>query len=198
VWDLTPDLHTLEHGLARDHKLRLRKWWKTNVETVVDDEHLPERFASLYTDFAQRAGVGSAYQMTPEVLRAVAADAGVLAVGAREAEGPICAVSLFPHAGTRADYYLNGAAPQGRHHARGLVWTAMTVLRARGVEAINLGGGVSAGDSLDSFKRRFGARAVQTQVLRQIIHPVAYARACEHRGVDPTDTAGYFPAYRTP
>ncbi|HCH65703.1 MAG TPA: hypothetical protein DFR83_23065, partial [Deltaproteobacteria bacterium] len=132
VWDLAPELDTLEGDLARDHKLRLRKWWKTNTETVTDHEHLAERFAELYTAFAQRKDVGSAYRMHHAVLHSVAADKGVLAVGARTPNAPISAVSLFPHAGDRADYYLNGASPEGRHHARGLVWTAMTMLRARG------------------------------------------------------------------
>ncbi len=198
VWDLTPSLEALEQGLARDHRLRLRKWWKQDTQTVVDGPALADRFAELYADFATRRAVGSAYQMRPEVLRAVADDEGVMAVGAGPRDEAVSAVSLFPYAGARADYYLNGAAPDGRHHARGLVWTAMTALKQRGVQSFNLGGGVRPGDSLDSFKRRFGAQPVETRVLCQVFDAHAYAKACAHRGVEPDDDSGYFPIYRKP
>jgi hypothetical protein len=198
VWDLSPSLHDLEQGLGRDHKLRLRKWRRTHGHISVDSPRLPHHFADLYATFADSRGVGDAYRLPPDTLVALATDPSVLAVGAADPGQPVQAVSLFPYRGPFADYFLNGAAPDGRHHARGLIWTAMTLLRERGVRWLNLGGGVRPGDDLDRFKQRFGGRPVDTPVLCQVFDSTAYTRACAQHGVLPESASGYFPAYRRP
>lgn len=192
VWDIDQPLAALERGLARDHRARLRQWVRQSPPTVVGGNAVIERFVGLYTDFADARALSRAYRFPPDALRALAGGEHALLVGAG---APVSAASLFIWRGTVADYYLNGAAAEGRQHARGLIWTAVAELQQRGVTALNLGGGVHAGGPLDKFKARFGAPARQTTVLAHVIQTDRYARLCAGAGVSPA-ADGYFPAYR--
>ncbi len=192
VWDIDQPLDVLERGLARDHRARLRKWVRQSPAVTVGGNGLIDDFVGLYTSFADARDLSRAYRFPSEALRALAGGDHALLVGA---DSPVSAASLFVWRGTVADYYLNGAAPEGRLHARGLIWTAVAELQRRGVTTLNLGGGVQAGGPLDRFKARFGAPARQTTVLAHVIQTDRYAQLCAGAGVSPA-ADGYFPAYR--
>ena len=122
-------------------------------------------------------------------------DPGVLWVGARDGAGSIEAVAIFLHQGRHADLFLVAATPTGREHSRGLYWLAAQRLRESGVEWLNLGGGVTDGDSLAQFKRRFGAVSRTTLALRQVLDADGFERACAAAGTDAA-SGSWFPPWQ--
>jgi hypothetical protein len=76
-----------------------------------------------------------------------------------------------------------------------LIWAAVRELKRLGVPTLNLGGGVSEGDSLAEFKRRFGAKQVPLRHVKQVYRPGRYRQLSQRVGADPA-AQGYFPAYR--
>ena len=58
---------------------------------------------------------------------------------------------------------------------------------------LNLGGGISAGDALEEFKRGFANRQEQWFTSEVVCDPDAYERLSRGR-----DVGGFFPAYRAP
>ena len=119
-----------------------------------------------------------------------------------EAEGTWLALALAPDRELAATslavvsdgylhYYLSGSADS---HLRD---SPMKNVVARLVEhsaelglPLNLGGGITAGDALEEFKRGFGNRQETWQTSELVCDPDAYARLAGDRG------GGFFPAYR--
>ena len=66
----------------------------------------------------------------------------------------------------------------------------MNYLKSKNIPLINLGG------SSAEFKRRFGATELPLRCLKQVYRPDIYAMLCGQVDADPSDKAGYFPAYR--
>lgn len=196
-WAIDATDEALHGRLARDHRARLRKWQGTEPRVEYDTDEARTAFCTLYPQFAAARGVSAPYRLTARALEAVVSAPGAMVVAAGSAGGPLVASALFLRHGARADYTLNGSAPEGRVHARGLVWSAARRLRDDGVQIMDLGGGVMAGDSLERFKVRFGARLVDTQVWCSIIDEAEYHHRCTAAGTQSTST-GWFPSYRAP
>ena len=88
------------------------------------------------------------------------------------------------------------SVPGGERHAVHLIWAAVERLRALGVRALNLGGGIREGDDLAEFKRRFGAAELPLVSLRQVYRPDEYERLCLAGGRHLRALGGWFPPYR--
>ena len=185
-------------GMRRDHRSRIRQWLAREGGFELDQEALGEAFVSMFPAVREERGMGALYALPADALRALIAHPSCWMVGARGADGEIEAVSLFLLTETGADYHLNAARGEGRRHARALVWAAILECLERGIPALHLSGGVSAGDSLDEFKTGFGGVRSPSIVLRSVIDPEAYATLCAAAGVKPSSADGYFPAYRRP
>lgn len=195
VWDLRVAPESIAAGLHLNHRRSLRAWL-ASAQPCWDAAELRPAFERIYADFARRQDLGSAYRFTPDALAELAAAPGVLWVGARGDAGNVEAVSIFLHHGRHADLFLVAATPSGREHSRGLYWLAAQRLREAGVECLNLGGGVTDGDSLAQFKRRFGASSRMTLALRQVLDPAGFQHACAEAGVGVDEAAPRFPPWQ--
>ena len=194
LWDLRPAPESLGAGLHLNHQRSLRTW-QSSASPCWDPGELRPAFERLYADFVLRRDLGNAYRFTPAAIEELAAAPGVLWVGARDGAGSIEAVAIFLHQGRHADLFLVAATPTGREHSRGLYWLAAQRLRESGVEWLNLGGGVTDGDSLAQFKRRYGAVSRTTLALRQVLDADGFERACAAAGTDAA-SGSWFPPWQ--
>lgn len=159
-----------------------------------DREQLAEALVQLYPPTMERVGASAQTAVAADTLRRWALSPSSVVLGAR-LTGPIEAVSVFPASGREAEYDLNAATAQGRELAAWLLVRAVEQLRDRGVESLNLGGGVVPGDGVYRFKQRFHGKERPLLGVRQVYDPAAYEDLCRRSGADPA-SPGRFPAYR--
>jgi hypothetical protein len=108
----------------------------------------------------------------------------------------VVAVFGFGATPVTADYLFGVSDPGYEHLSSGMVWDAALELRSRGVELLNLGGGVRAGDGVAVFKQRFGPDARPLRTLRSVYRPQEHEALCRAAGADPEERHGFFPPYR--
>jgi hypothetical protein len=195
VLDLTLSVSDLNAALSTNRRRQLRTWDRAAHEH--DRDRLVAFFLAEYPRFMTRKGAGSQYQFSTGTLEAICALENVFLLGAEE-DGALVSVSVFAHTPHAGDFLFNASLPGAAGHSTHLLWSAVHRMRDLGVPTLNLGGGVSEGDSLARFKERFGAQRVPLLALKQVYDPATYARLCRRHGYDPDDTAGFFPPYRRP
>ena len=76
-----------------------------------------------------------------------------------------------------------------------ILWDSIKWAKSQGCKIFNLGGGLRAGDKLESFKRSFSKASKPFYTYRRIHQPSVYNELCQAKGIDPNDT-NWFPAYR--
>ena len=195
VIDLTRSEADLYAALNTSRKQQINAWSATGAPIIADRKPLVAFFLQTYPDFVRRIGASRTYEFTADTLRSLLTLENVLLVGAGTAGAvqAVTAVGYTPHV---ADYLFNVSVPEGRHLATVLLWDVVRRLKTLRVPVLNLGGGVRPGDGVAQFKERFGARQLPLRSLKQVYAPELYAAFCRRVGADPTDTGGYFPAYR--
>ena len=119
-----------------------------------------------------------------------------IAVATRGAAG-LDAAALFGATRSAGEFLINVATADGRQRTADLIWYGISALIDRGIPQLNLGGGVSEGDSLAGAKQRYRPQRLPLRSLRQVYRPDTYAELCRDSGVSET-VPDYFPAYRAP
>jgi len=108
-------------------------------------------------------------------------------------DGPVAAASVAARSDGFLHYYLSGTADSHlRDSPMKNVVGALTGLAAELGLPLNLGGGISAGDRLEEFKRGFANRELSWRTSEIVCDPAAYERLST--GNPP---GGFFPAYRS-
>lgn len=194
--DLTRSEAQLTESLSSNVKKRLREWRRSGARIIDDQERARRFFIDNYHDFTRRIGATEVYHFSQATLSELAKIERVFLLGAEDEAGRLEAVSVFGHSDYCGEYLFNVSQPEGRRHSAALLWEGMLRLKFCGVPAVNLGGGVKAGDGLDQFKARFGGLRRPLRALKQIYHRDAFISCCNQAGVDPLATADYFPPYR--
>jgi hypothetical protein len=174
---------------------KLRRAAADGATLVVDPDALAARLPALYRDSAWRRGASSAYALPDETLFRWLRAPDMVAVGAAIG-GVIEAISLFPFAGARAEFHINAASERGRELSAWLIAAAADALRERGVATLNIGGGLTPGDSLDEFKQRFRGTPRRVHSIGQVHDPARFRALVAERGA--AVASGWFPAYRAP
>jgi hypothetical protein len=193
VLDLREGVDGAWGRLSTNRRRQLRGFELSRYE--IDGDELSDFFVATYPQAMARKGAAERHRFGPETLRALCGLPSTFLVGAR-GEAGIESVSLFgdtPHAG---DFLFNAALPGCAHHSVGLLWAGVHLLAERGVPWLNLGGGMSRGDSLADFKARFGATPLPMKAVKAVYDQAAYEDLCRCHGADPHDRSGFFPAYR--
>jgi hypothetical protein len=193
VLDLGGGVEEVWSGLSTNRRRQLRDWRVEDYEIV--GEELAEFFVAQYPLTMERKGAAARHRFPVATLAALCELPETFLVGAR-GDGGLESVSLFGHTPYAADFVFNAALPGCAHHSVPLIWSAIHLLGERGVPCLNLGGGMSPGDSLADFKARFGARPLPMRAVKAVYDPPAYEALCHRNGADPGDRDGFFPAYR--
>ncbi len=107
----------------------------------------------------------------------------------------ICAASIMVQSDGFLHYYLSGSLDS--HLGDSPMKNLLAALVERAAERalpLNLGGGISAGDPLETFKRGFANREQAWHTSALICNRQRYARLSKGSG----EEGGFFPAYRRP
>lgn len=196
--DLTAGLDAYVAGLTAGHAYDLRRMRAAGLRAEVDTEgkRLAD-FHRMYLATMDRLGASAGYRFPFEV---VSEQFRMPAAGAQlwlAWEGDrLAASALFFRSGHWAHYYLSASDRQAtKHPATKLILDefirAEIALGRR--RYLHLGGGVGgAVDSLNQFKRGFGAKPVPFHLTRWIVRPADYDLLCEGHA-----DADYFPRYRS-
>ena len=193
VLDLSQGVEAVWAGLSTNRRRQLRNWAPEGYE--LDGEELATFFVEHYPLTMERKGAAKRHRFPAATLVALCELPNTFLLGAR-GEGRLESVSIFgysPHAG---DFLFNAALPDCAHHSVGLIWSAVHRLVELGVPWLNLGGGMSPGDSLAEFKARFGATPLPMRAVKAVYDLPAYEDLCRRHGADAGDRNGFFPAYR--
>lgn len=196
--DTTAPIQALRANIDKTHRYEINRIERsTEVDIINDDTKLHAAFLRLYPETIRRVGASGAYDFSPETLNAFLNLPETLAIGAETASG-IQAVSLFflPSSDNGVmEYFLSASTTEGRAFSRNLLWKAVELHHERGGICLNLGGGVSPGDGLDNFKRRFNGKRVPLTALKQVVNTDRYETLCRTYGVAAHTKDGYFPPY---
>lgn len=193
VLDLREGVEAVWTGLSTNRRRQLRAWRAEDYE--IDSPGLAEFFVEQYPETMERKEAAARHRFPAATLAALCELPETFLVGAR-GDGGLESVSLFGHTPHAGDFIFNAALPGCAHHSVPLIWSAVQLLVERGVPWLNLGGGMSPGDSLADFKARFGATPLPMRAVKAVYDPPAYEELCRRHGGDPEDRDGYFPAYR--
>lgn len=193
VLDLSHGVDAVWAGLSTNRRRQLRDWDAEGYET--EGEELAAFFVEQYPLTMERKDAAERHRFPAATLAAFCALPDTFLVGAR-VEGRLESVSIFGHTPYAGDFLFNAALPGCAHHSVGLIWAALHRLIELGVPWLNLGGGMSPGDSLADFKARFGATPLPMRAVKAVYDAPAYEDLCRRRGADPGDRDGFFPAYR--
>ena len=148
-------------------------------------------FLAAYGETMERAGAGERYRFGDEYFAELFEyeDSSLFLVDAPD--GEVAAASVVARSDSMLHYYLSGTADRFLSDApmKNLVEAIVGYGEQRGLP-VNLGGGLSAGDSLEEFKRGFANRTEPFRTSEIVCDAAAYERLAAGRGGD------FFPAYR--
>jgi hypothetical protein len=178
---------------SRIVRRKVRKAIEMGVELEHDQAVVADALTRLYPGAHRWRRAGPLYDFDRTTLERWALDPSSVALGARIGDS-IEAVSVAYVSGRAAEYHLSASTQAGRQLDAWLLWHATRRLRARGVETLNLGGGVRPGDGIYEFKARFNGERRPLRALRQVYDQATYDDLCRQAGVSASD--GWFPAYR--
>ncbi len=150
-------------------------------------------FERAYAETMARTGAAQRYLYPSEYFeRLLQSERSWLMVAARERAALAGAIAVASDG--YLHYYLGGTTDDalGDSPMKNL-FAAMIGLGTEIGLPVNLGGGISPGDSLDSFKRGFANGEAPFRTHELICDPAAYDELAARAGAAPE---GFFPAYR--
>ncbi len=187
------NIDDLWKGLHPNHRYEINKFTKSGYEIITDKYLLIESFIQLYQKTTERVNASSSYLFSNKTLYDLNQSDITLTLGAVINSKVECVV-MFLFKDNWAEYFINASSEIGRQTTRALIWEGIKQLKSKGVTEINLGGGVSEGDHLDQFKRRFGGIAQKLLLLKGIASNDEYQRLCTSYNVS-NENNNYFPPY---
>jgi hypothetical protein len=189
VLDVQADDEELVRRMVPQARNKLRKAYRKGVHA--EESRDLERFWRVYTEAMHEIGAADHYFFPLEYFEALdALGDGLTMLDAGSA------AALFLSGAGAMHYFLSASTDEGRRSAATnlVIYEAMLRARDAGLGVLNLGGGLTDGDALHSFKRSFGPGGAPYFVGRAVHDADAYRRLSEEAGVDPR--GDYFPAYR--
>ncbi len=194
---LMPICDDVERNLSRatiKRQRRVRRWRRRWSSIELEQTMLADAFVEMYPVHAERVGASATYRFSEATLRSLVDHPDAMLIGARSG-GEIVSIALFGTTGPCADYLFLAQTDGGRAHSEGLLIEAFTELARRGVNFVNLGGGIHGDDGVAAFKRRFGALPLSGRALKHVFDDERYRALCRRHVA--TDTT-FFPAYHAP
>jgi hypothetical protein len=182
----------LRPRLAEQIRANERDGWA--VQTIAgpaSDQTVRTAFAAAYEQTMDRAGAAPRYYFAREYFDAVLSfERSWLLVASRDGSAQAAAIAAVSDGVLH--YYLGGTADSARRASPFKNVVAAMIDLADSLELpLNLGGGISAGDGLERFKRRFA----NTELPFLTHEVVCDADEYERLGSVGAE-GGFFPAYR--
>ena len=183
--------------LAEQIRRNERRGWIAAAEPgpQVEREDL-RAFERAYAETMARTGASERYLYPTEYFEtALSAPTAWLLLAGREGGAPEAGAIAGASDGL-LHYYLGGTADAAlKDSPMKNLFAAMTSLAGELGLSLNLGGGVTPGDSLDEFKRGFANGSASFITHEVVCDEAAYEDLSSRVGPVPE---GFFPAYRAP
>lgn len=151
-------------------------------------------FLAAYTQTMERTEAAERYFYGEKYFAPLLASHRARLALVLSAGGDIAAASLVVESDGMLHYYLSGTAdPFLRDSPMKTLLNALVDVAESERMPLNLGGGITAGDRLEEFKRGFANRTEAWRTSEVVCDPAAYAELSGDR-----EAGGFFPAYRAP
>lgn len=198
--DLADGVDEYWQQCAGRHRTAVRKSVKSGVAVrETDPAQLPDpdsSFRRLYRDTMDRVGASSRLKLPDQYFELLVTGlAGQIFVVEATTEDEVMAAAVFMKWEGRLHYHLSGSSPDGMRvgATNAILDHAIRELAPPG-GVLHLGGGVSAGDGLETFKRSIANRETSVFLCSTVVDEARYAEIVREFGADPDSS--YFPAYR--
>jgi Acetyltransferase (GNAT) domain len=171
-----------------------RRGWLVESRPGADvDAAALEGFEAAYAETMARTGAGERYLFSTEYFRAILGTGRAWLLLASRERGSATAGAIAVASDGLLHYYLGGTADEALEDSpmKNLFAAMITLADELGMP-LNLGGGVTPGDSLESFKRGFATGTAPFRTHEVIGDPAAY----EELSAGSHAPEGFFPAYR--
>ena len=195
VLNLQVSMTELFQQLSQNRRRQLKNFSAHQQHFTTDKLLLKEFYLAQHQRFFSEKKAAPVYNFAPATLSYLLNLENVLLVGYTES-GQVKAVSVFAYTTYVGEYLFNVSLPGAQDQTAALLWYGLTLLKAKQIPYLNLGGGAQEGDSIAQFKQRFGAAAFPLKALKQVYNTPVYAQLCQATQADPANKSGYFPAYR--
>jgi Acetyltransferase (GNAT) domain len=171
-----------------------RQGWEIRFATGPEDAARLEAFMTAYDETMARTGAAERYLYPSDYFETLLkGDGSWLLTAEREGVGLAGAFAVLSDG--YLHYYLGGTADEalGESPMKNL-FAAMIELGGELGAPVNLGGGLSPGDSLEDFKRGFATEEQPFRTHELVADLVAYEELVGRAAPAPE---GFFPAYRS-
>ncbi len=173
------------------------KWGENHTGMVTIGTVYGEWWCPLYMQTMKRRGATDSYQFTPDFFADASRLLGenIKLFQAWDHDVVVAAILILGY-GDFAHYFLSASDENlGKNRTNSVLCTAIRWAKSRGCKIFNLGGGLKAGDSLESFKCSFSHTTKPFYTYRKIHDQEVYNKLCQDKGINP-QSDGWFPAYR--
>lgn len=208
VRDLDVDVDVLTQEVAPKVRSNVRRARREGVSTVIDvDGRHIEDFVRIYTETMERRESSAWYRFTRSFFEGIqAALPGQFAYVYAQLDGRLVSADLLLLGQTTGFYFLGGteAAAFGVRPNDLVKMESMMWLKQHGRRRYVIGGGVTAEDSLERYKRGFAPRGqidylTGERIISQRNYDAlvsAHRRRFGERGLEFDEAGDFFPAYR--
>lgn len=149
-------------------------------------------FLVAYEQTMRRTGAGARYFFGAAYFDRILESPQAWLAVARAPDGEVAAASIATRSDGYLHYYLSGSADSNlRDSPMKNIVASLVEFSAELALPLNLGGGISAGDRLEDFKRGFANRELAWCTSEIVCDAEAYQRLAGER-----KAGGFFPAYR--
>lgn len=189
--DLTKSEDEIWHDFDKGCKSAIKKAERNGLNVFLDSV-LPE-FPLLYAGAMQKLQAKEGYFFPREFWDKLYKLGQFASVWDKD-KNLLSAACILKY-GDYAHYFLSASVGDNSGATNLLIWEAIKWAKTYGCKIFNLGGGLKAGDSLESFKRSFTKLSKPFYTYRKIHNEQVYDELCRAKNID-ANTVQFFPAYR--
>jgi hypothetical protein len=194
VLDLGRPVDDLLARTSPRRRAELRRWARGHHDLTSDPAEVTAFLIAEAAAFFAARDAAPIYRLSGATWADLISSPTVWCVAARE-DGRVAAASVFGESCGMVDYLFGISRPGASAYSAPLLWEAVTHFVGTSAITLNLGGGITPGDGVAEFKRRFGPDELTFSSGRFVHRPDAYGDLCRRAGVG-EDRDGYFPPYR--
>lgn len=191
--DLTVDIPELRSKVSKRRKSKLVPKPNDGIQFVFDDPSLEHFFVENYASTMMRLGAQPRFIFANNILAALCKLESTCLIGVKQ-HGQLEMVLLYGNCDGHIEYVFSATTEIGKGLATFALWNSVVYFKEMGCKTFHLGGGMSAGDGLEDFKRQFGGIKLFNGGLKFVIDHSAYENLIADR-LEKYEEGRFFPAY---